>query len=250
MLSALIKAFGQLSDRATRRLAWRSLVVTAALFAVLLVLVAWALSHSHFFALPALDWAVDVLGGFAALVVSLLLFPGVALLILSFFLEDVAGLVEARHYPDLPPPRRQPLAEVTWAAVKFAAVTVALNLLALPLYGILMFVPPFGAVLFYGLNGYLLGREYFELVALRRIDARQAAALRQAALGRLILAGAVIAFLSSLPFANLLTPVVATAFMVHIFEGLRGPIRAAPGTPESGEAQGSRPRIVNDRRQI
>jgi uncharacterized protein involved in cysteine biosynthesis len=232
VISALWKAFGQLGDPATRRVAWKSIIAAAALFAVLLALVAWALSHVHVFDQALLDRAVDVLGGLAAVVLSLLLFPGAVVLTLGFFLEDVAQLVEARHYPDLPPPRRQPLAEVAWVAVRFAAVTLGLNVLALPLYGILFFVPPLNLVVFYGLNGYLLGREYFEMVALRRIDARLATALRQAALGRLVIAGAVITFLSTLPFANLLTPVVATAFMVHIFEDMRR--RIAPARPPLG----------------
>jgi CysZ protein len=232
VISALWKAFGQLGDPATRRIAWKSLLLTAVVFAVLLALVAWALSHEQVFHQVFLDWVVDVLGGVAALVLSLLLFPGAVLVTLSFFLEDVASRVEARHYPDLPPARHQPLAEVTWVAIRFAAVTLGLNILVLPLYGVLFFVPPLNFLLFYGLNGYLLGREYFELVALRRVDDRLAKAMRQAALGRLVIAGAVITFLSTLPFANLLTPVVATAFMVHIFEDMRR--RIAPARPPLG----------------
>src|SRR3546814_18922147 len=74
---------------------------------------------------------------------------------------------------------------------------------------------------FYLLNGYLLGREYFEMVAVRRLDLAGAKRLRRDFRGRVVLAGAVIAFLLTIPLVNLVTPMIATAFMLHVFEGLR-----------------------------
>ena len=100
-------------------------------------------------------------------------------------------------------------------------MTLGLNLLALPLYLLLLFVPPFNLFVFYLLNGYLLGREYFELVAARRLDTAGVRRLRRAYRGRLLLAGAVIAFLLTVPIVNLVTPIIATGFMLHVFEGLR-----------------------------
>jgi CysZ protein len=38
--------------------------------------------------------------------------------------------------------------------------------------------------------------------------------------GKFILAGVVIAFLSTIPFLNLIAPVIGIAFMVHIFESV------------------------------
>ena len=75
--------------------------------------------------------------------------------------------------------------------------------------------------MFYTLNGYLLGREYFELVAQRRLTAVEATALRRTRRARVFLAGAVIAFLFTVPLVNLITPIIATAFMLHIYEGMR-----------------------------
>ncbi|HLF59541.1 MAG TPA: EI24 domain-containing protein [Alphaproteobacteria bacterium] len=226
MFPAIIKAFGQLSDPATRRILWKCLIATALLFAVLLVGVEWALAKSHLFNWAVLDWVADILGGVGAVIVALLLFPAAMLLVLGFFLEDVAALVEARHYPGLPPPRAQGLAEVLRDSLRFAVVAIGLNLLALPFVVALTFLPPFNLLVFYALNGYLLGREYFELVALRRLPSREARALRQAFAGRIFLAGAAITFLSTVPLANLLTPVVATAFMVHMVESMRGAVLA------------------------
>jgi len=224
MLQAIVKAFGQLGDPATRGILWKCLIATAVLFALLVVAAEWALAASHLF-----DWAADVLGGIGAFIVALFLFPATLLVLIGFFLEDVAALVEARHYPGLPPARSQGLAEAVGAGLRFALVAVGLNLLALPFIAVLTFLPPLNLLLFYALNGYLLGREYFELVALRRLAPREAQALRQAFAGRLFLAGAAIAFLSTVPLVNLLTPVVATSFMVHMFESMRGALPAPAG---------------------
>jgi uncharacterized protein involved in cysteine biosynthesis len=74
---------------------------------------------------------------------------------------------------------------------------------------------------FYVLNGYLLGREYYETVALRRLDARLAGELRRRNRWRVFLAGVVITLMLTVPLLNLIAPVIATAFMVHIFEIIR-----------------------------
>jgi CysZ protein len=109
-------------------------------------------------------------------------------------------------------------------ALQFTAVMVLLNLLVLPLY----LVPVVNVVAFYGINGYLLSREYFDLVALRRLDARAAQRLRQAQRGRLFVAGLLIAGLLTIPLVNLLAPLIAAAFMVHVVDIL------ADLTPRSG----------------
>jgi uncharacterized protein involved in cysteine biosynthesis len=74
---------------------------------------------------------------------------------------------------------------------------------------------------FYTLNGYLLGREYYETVALRRLSAGEAKELWRREKGRLVVAGIVITVMLTIPFLNLVAPVVATAFMLHLFESMR-----------------------------
>jgi CysZ protein len=97
-------------------------------------------------------------------------------------------------------------------------LTILLNLLALPVY---VLAPGINVFLFLGLNGYLFGREYFEVVALRRLDVMTVRAVRQRFGGRVFAGGVVIAGLFALPLVNLVAPVIATAFMVHIFQELR-----------------------------
>jgi uncharacterized protein involved in cysteine biosynthesis len=96
-------------------------------------------------------------------------------------------------------------------------VAIGLNILALPIY----FIPILNFFVFYILNGYLLGREYFEAVALRRLSAGEVGELWRREKGRLIVAGVVITLMLTIPFLNLVAPVVATAFMLHLFESMR-----------------------------
>lgn len=216
MLQAFLKAVGQLPDRTFRRVVLGSFVLSLALFAALVVGVGWLLDGIALFGIGWLDWIVEALGSTAAFVVAILLFPGVALVIVSLFLEPIVGAVEARHYPGRPPGRKQPVAETLVNVTRLVVVSVILNLLALPLY----LIPVVNLFVFYFLNGYLLGREYFELVAFRRMGVREARALRKQRKGRIFIGGVVITVLLSIPIINWMMPVVAVAFMVHIFEGL------------------------------
>ncbi len=101
--------------------------------------------------------------------------------------------------------------------MRLSGLSLALNLLALPLY---LLLPGINLFLFLALNGYLLGREYFDVVALRRLDAAAAKAMRNRSGGRVFVGGVLIAGLFALPLINLIAPVVATAFMLHVFEAL------------------------------
>ena len=133
------------------------------------------------------------------------------------FLEDVADAVEARHWPEAGAPGRTGLAAALAGALRLFGLMALLNLMALPLY----VVPVMNLVAFYALNGYLLGREYVELVASRRLAPGAVRALRRRHRLKLFGAGVTIAFLLTVPVVNLLTPVIATVFMVHVFHGLR-----------------------------
>jgi CysZ protein len=104
-----------------------------------------------------------------------------------------------------------------WATLRFVAFALLLNLLVLPLY----LLPGPNIAIFLALNGYLLGREYFELVAQRRASALEVRHLRRRARAGLFVAGVLIAAMLTVPLFNLVAPVVATAFMVHRFERLR-----------------------------
>jgi CysZ protein len=81
-------------------------------------------------------------------------------------------------------------------------------------------IPGINLIAFYLGNGYLLGREYFELAAMRHMPPDKAKQLRRANRVTVLLCGLIIAAIASVPILNLITPLFATAFMVRIFKGL------------------------------
>ena len=232
MFSAFAKALAQLEDPAFRRPIGWSLGLAALAFAGLWWAAWLVLRHTTITDWPWVDTALDVFGGLAAIVLTFVLFPGVVAALLSFFADRIITAVERRHYPGLPPPREQTIAEQVMLALRFLGAVVLFNLLALPLY----LVPVVNALIFYGLNGYLLGREYFEMVAPRRLESEPRRELwRRRRLG-FFLAGVAFAFFSTLPFVNLLAPALAAAAMTHLVESYR---RALALGPVDARATGS-----------
>jgi len=166
-----------------------TLVLNLALLVGLWFGIDWLLTETTVTEIGWLEWVIDVAGGFAAIVLMLILFPVLATMILSFFLDAAAGRVARRHYPEIEPGRDQPIAEAIGGALRFLAVVILVNLVALPVY---LLVPALNLALFYVVNGYLFGREYFELVAARYLSNRDAAAMRGRQRGRLFGAGVLI----------------------------------------------------------
>jgi CysZ protein len=217
MLTAFCRAVLALGMPPMRRLITLSLALAVLTFAALWLAVAGVLYDATFFEWRPLNWLVDLLGGLAVLALTWLLFPAIVSLIMSFFLERVAAAVEARHYPERGPARRQPIGEFFGVMMRLTSLALVLNVLALPIY---LLIPGMNLFLFLSLNGYLFGRGYFEVVSLRRLDAAAARAVRNRFSLRIFIGGMVIAGLFTLPLVNLVAPVIATAFMVHLFEAL------------------------------
>lgn len=244
MFRAYLTAARQLGDPPIKRVIWRVGLWTAAIY-LLVGIALWLAIASidptfGFDFIPflwlkgLLVWVtgivVGVLGVFAFFAIFWLLFVVIVQLVAGFYVEQVIAAIEARHYPDLPLAIGQPATSMVINALQYFGILVLLNLLAMPFY----LIPLFGVLVFYLVNGYLIGREYFELVALRRIDARSAKTLRKTHRGQVFGAGLITTVLFSLPIINLVAPVVAAAAMVHIFEGLPGR-RAALDTGHSFE---------------
>ena len=226
MFSGLFLAIEQLGDPRIRGVIIRAVMISAALFIGLMFAAGWLLSGLSVFGISWIDGAVSFLGGGAAFVIGLFLFPAFTGIIVSFMLEEIASAVEARHYQDLPAAREEPVMEMVGNAVRFAGVTVILNLLVfiivVPIMLITIVLIPVIPFVFYGLNGYLLGREYFEFAAIRRLNPAAGRTLRRHFKLRVFMCGIAIAVLMTIPFVNWVMSVVAAAYMVHVFEGVRG----------------------------
>ena len=105
--------------------------------------------------------------------------------------------------------------------VKAALLALLVYLCALPF----VLFAGLGFVILFLANAYLLGREYFELAAMRFRPPDEAKAMRKANAAYLFTAGMFIAAFVSIPILNLATPIFAMAFMVHVHKRLSGPGR-------------------------
>lgn len=156
------------------------------------------------------------------LVASVFLMVPVASAFTGLFLDDVTDAVEGRHYAHLPPAPRLTLSQSMGEALAFLGVIVIGNLLALIVY---VAVPPLAPFVFVALNGYLLGREYFDLIARRRLGRDGARGMRRRHALQIWVAGMLMAAPLTVPLVNLLIPVLGAATFTHLFHRLN---RAGP----------------------
>jgi len=207
-----------------RRVMGKSLGLTAALLALAGVGLD-RLALSHLYVGPAwLSVILSVVVSLGLVVGLIFLVPPTTSLVAGFFLDDVAAIVERTIDPRGPPGRPIPFAPSIVMGVRFAVLSVFVNaaVLALTIFtGV-------GLVAYFILNGYLLGREYFELAAMRYVSGAEARVLFQRNLPMVYLAGVVISGFVAVPVLNLLTPLFATAFMVRVCRRIRSIGSGAP----------------------
>ena len=215
MFADVCKALRQLPDPRLR-----NVLILAVLGALVLLAGIWAavfFTVSLHLDMPWYlggDYTASILEGFVASILTLgtfFLFPPAVIAITGLFLEAVARAVEDKHYPGLPAPRTQSIGEAVLESVKFALWVLLLNLLILPF----LFAGPIYLVVYYTMNGFLLGREYFDVVALRRRNPGETKRLRRKHRVSLWVAGVGITALLNIPILNLIIPVLAVAYMVH-----------------------------------
>ena len=142
----------------------------------------------------------------------------IASTIISLFLDEVARAVEARHYPHLPEVQGTRLHKQILTTVSFFGVLVLANLGALILS---VFLPVLAPFIFWATNGYLLGREYFQMTSIRRISQNEAKLLFQRNRGAIWFTGIIIAIPLSIPVVGLIIPVLGAATFTHQFERLQ-----------------------------
>jgi len=235
MFSGLFKAVEQLGDPRLRRVIGLSLVASLAALVLLVLGINLALHYVHVISIGWLDTIIGWLLGAGSVVLAFFLFPVVVGIVVSLFLDEVADAVEARHYPDLPKAPGMGFWAGLWSGIRFAGLLLAVNIALLFVWAFMLLtvvLAPFVPVVFYVVNGWLLGREYFEQIAFRRMTEAQARELRRPYTLRLTLAGTAIAFLATIPIVNLIVPILGTAYMVHVFQDLvrrqgKGLVRAA-----------------------
>ncbi|CDX26368.1 CysZ-like protein [Mesorhizobium sp. ORS 3324] len=183
----------------------------------LLEWLAWPWLHTLLPGLPS--WAgwlgAAIAGILLAIPMALLVAPATAI-VAGLFLDDIAEVVERTDYPSDPPGRAVPALHSLALAIKFFGVVILGNIVAL----LLLLVPGINIAAFFIVNGYLLGREFFEFAAMRLRPEAEAKALRRKYAGTVFLAGLLIAVFLAVPLLNLLTPLFATATMVHLHKAV------------------------------
>ena len=162
-------------------------------------------------------FVLTLAAGLGIIAGSVLLMPAVTALVASFFVDDIALEVERTCYPDEPVGRALPLVRAAIEGVRTALLAILIYLAALAL----MLFFGFGALIFFLGTAYILGREYFELAAMRHAPVTQAKRLRQTHQSTVFLAGLLIAAFVSIPIVNLATPLFAMALMVHVHQRIR-----------------------------
>lgn len=162
------------------------------------------------------EWSISLLTGIGAVFVLGFLIAPISALLAGLFQDDIADIVDARDYPGDRPGSALPLSKSLIHTIKFTGVVIAGNIFAL----LLLLVPGVNLIAFFVVNGYLLGREFFEFAAMRFMPPAEAKAFRRARGGTVFMAGLIIACLLAVPILNLVTPIFATIFMLHLYKRL------------------------------
>jgi CysZ protein len=221
LVQAALAAWRQVLSPALRSVLWKSLALTVALLALVWfgltrLFSLYLDSHSVSADYPILDGFAFFLAGAGLFVALAYLIPVVSALVAGYFLDDVAEVVETTDFPADPPGQPLPVGRALLYGVRFAGLSLVVNLAAL----ILFFVPVVNIGAFFVANAYLLGREYFELAAGRFRPMQEAAQMRVENRATVLLAGAILAALVLVPVLNLLTPLFGVALMVHVHKRL------------------------------
>ena len=226
ILSDFLKSVTQFDDPKFRRVLWRGLGLTIVLLIAACLLVNFGINQ-----LLSSAWAANMIGDqswLGALIniggvlftiaLSIWLMVPVTSAIIALFLDEVAQAVEARHYPHLPKQTATKLQDQILVGIRFLGILLLANVGALILSMIVPLLAPF---VFWATNGYLMGREYFQMAAMRRMPRAQAQELYQRHQGSIWTAGILMAIPMSIPLVGLFIPILGAATFTHQFERLR-----------------------------
>lgn len=233
MIDAAVKALSQILSPPMRSILWRSIGLALVLITVLAIglqrLLSWFATYGEGWAeamlgpgshtpLNVLSWVVSIAAGLGVVVGAIFLMPAITSFVASFFVDDVADLVEREHYPAERPGVALPIGLAIGEGVRTALLTILVYLIALP------FVIAAGAgfIIFFVVTAWLLGKQYFELAAMRFRPPEEARLMRKDNAMMIFTAGLVIAAFVSIPVVNLATPLFGMSFMVHLHKRLSG----------------------------
>lgn len=158
----------------------------------------------------------------AAILAGWFLFRALAVPVIGLFGDSIVAAVERQHYPDAHGKAR-PVSMMRAAKMGLASIgrLIGYNLIAAPLYLVLLFTAIGPVIVFALVNAILLGRDFGEMAAARHGDAAAVRTwLAQSRLQRLVLGG-IVTGLFLVPLVNLLAPVIGAAMATHLFQEKR-----------------------------
>ena len=225
MLSTFFRSTREIFQKPLRSVVFKAIFASMVILVVVLAVLVFGLLNVEIPLLGQLPWPISWLveTSLEFLAISLfiflgsILFPWVLSLVIAFFLEEIVTVVRERNY-------NNEFLETTGNcqaiiyAVKFGVLTSLINLVCLPIYLILLFFPIMSLVFFYLVNGLLLGREYYGLVTIGYVASKERRAVFKENRLQVYLAGLFIAFMMTIPFINLIAPVLGSVMMVHLLE--------------------------------
>lgn len=215
MFASAWRALGVIFHPAFRGVLLKSLLLTIGLFAALFFAARYGLTLVPAFQWHWLNTAVDVLGYLVLVAAMVVLGAPVAALFASLFLDDIAKAVEKTSYPADAPSVGIPFWPGLRAATRLTLIVVAATVLLLPFD---IELPGVGEAATLLVNGWIMGREFFELAALRHLTPAEASDMRRRHAGSIWLGGLGLSLLSAVPLVNLFAPLYGAAFMVHLFK--------------------------------
>lgn len=146
--------------------------------------------------------------GAGSVVLGIALSPAASMFIGGLLFDFAAERVEKTI--GAPPARKPSLLEGFITGIRIAIPSLLLNLLFAPIY----VIPGVNAFVFYSINGYLMGRDYAMLAALRRLPFKEALRLRRGARFSVFLIGVACAVI---PFVG---PLIGASAMTRLVHGL------------------------------
>lgn len=220
MIRALVLSIEQLPSRPVLALLAKSLALTLVICVIAGMGLFWggAVLAERAGWVEATRTVAGIATGIVAIAAGWFLFRALAVPVIGLFGDQIVAAVEARHYPR---------AHAMAAPVSFgrslrmglASVgrLLGYNLVATPLYILLVFTAVGPFLLFTAVNAILLGRDFGEMVAARHGDRDTVRAwLDQSRTGRALL-GLIVTGLFLVPGVNLFAPVIGAAMATHLF---------------------------------
>jgi CysZ protein len=226
MLDAALRSFRDVLSSDFRHILWKAIGLTLLLFVAIFVGVETLLSLFAGFPWPWLTTVLSIITGLGLIAAFFFVMAPVTAMFAGIFLDQVAERIERRDYPQDPVGKALPLSTSFLMGVQFALLVLVVNLATLP-----TFFLGIGAAAMVVANAYLLGREYFTMVAARHMDIREANELRRDNAARIFAAGLIPAGLAVIPLVNVLVPIFSTAYFVHIFKIIAADERLPASSP-------------------